>query len=596
MRKTRGAAAIVVVGMLCVACGRTDGKQPARQDGAVGTAGRTGSGTMTVATALEAAEPPVFVTRDREGGRLWALTKQFYQKRGDAPAWIENGKPRPHMDELIQVLQRTDRDGLDPTLYNASILTARRAEAGRGFLSMKGFDENEAANLDVWLTYLYLQYSSDLTNGVANLAHVDPKWQIKDKKIDAVAHLKKALEQNAVARSLDELTPRHAQYTALKDAFAKYREIEQRGGWPTVPVQMKLKPGQQHGAVPLLAKRLVLTGDYTGTPNEQDTTYGPELQEAVKRFQRRHGLEPDGGISAATAAQLNVPVAQRIRQISLNLERWRWLPADLGERHVLVNIPEYRLEVWDRGKVPVSMRVVVGKKNTPTPIFNDDMTHIVFSPYWNVPPDIVKNETIPQALRDPASLQRMNMEVLDKGGNVVDPSSIDVTNAAEYRFRQRPGSSNALGFVKFMFPNQFNVYLHDTPADSLFARAARSFSHGCVRLEQPEQLAQYVLADQPEWTPERIREAMHSGQEKTVKLTGPLPVYLGYWTARVSADGILQFRDDLYGVDARQLSLLGSALDKLKTRAVAAGAAAQAQAVGSDAKRSAQNSAVKKGG
>jgi L,D-transpeptidase YcbB len=574
MTNTRSAA-IVLAGMLCAACGRSDGKQPATHDGTVGTAGRAPAGSMTVATALRATEPPVFVSRNREGERLWALTKQFYQKRGDASAWIEGRKPRPQMDELIQVLQRTDREGLDPALYNASVLTARRAEAGQGFLSMKGFNEAEAGNLDVWLTYLYLQYSSDLTNGVANLAHLDPKWQIRDKKTDSLAQLEQALEQNQVARSLDGLTPRHAQYTGLRDAFAKYREIEQRGGWPALPAQMKLKPGQRDAAVPLLARRLAVTGDYTGTPNDQDTTYGPELQEGVKRFQRRHGLEPDGAVSAATIAQLNVPVGRRIQQISLNLERWRWLPAELGERHVLVNIPEYRLEVWDRGKVPVSMRVVVGKKDTPTPIFNDDMTHVVFSPYWNVPPDIVKNETIPQALRDPASLERMNMEVLDKSGNPVDPSSIDVDNAGAYRFRQRPGSSNALGFVKFMFPNQFNVYLHDTPSDSLFARAVRSFSHGCVRLEQPEQLAQYVLADQPDWTAERIREAMHSGQEKTVKLNGALPVYLGYWTARVSADGILQFRDDLYGVDARQLSLLGAALDKLKSRAAAAGVEAE---------------------
>jgi murein L,D-transpeptidase YcbB/YkuD len=424
---------------------------------------------------------------------------------------------------------------------------------------------------------------------------MDPKWQIRDKKADSLALLEQALEQNSVARSLDGLTPRHAQYTALREAFAKYRDIEQKGGWPEVPAQMKLKPGQQHAAIPVLARRLAVTGDYTGTPNDQDTTYGPELQEAVKRFQRRHGLEPDGAISAATIARLNVPVSRRIQQISLNLERWRWLPADLGQRHVLVNIPEYRLEVWDQGKVPLSMRVVVGKKDTPTPIFADDMTHIVFSPYWNIPTEIAKNETVPRALRDPAFLQRSNMEVLDKTGNVVDPASIDVENVGAYRIRQRPGSSNALGFVKFMFPNQFNVYLHDTPTDSLFARAVRSFSHGCVRLEQPEQLAQYVLADQPEWTPERIREAMHSGQEKTVKLTGPLPVFLGYWTARISADGILQFRDDLYGVDARQLSLLGTALDKLKTRAAAAGAAAQAQAPSRGTKDAAAPPAKKRG-
>jgi murein L,D-transpeptidase YcbB/YkuD len=373
------------------------------------------------------------------------------------------------------------------------------------------------------------------------------------------------------------MTPRHVQYTALRDALAKYRELEQHGGWPLLPVQLKLKPGQQHAAVPLLARRLAVTGDYTGPPREQETVYGADLQEAVKRFQRRHGLEPDGVLSAATVAQMNVPVAQRVQQLALNLERWRWLPVDLGERYILVNVPEYRLEVWDHGQVPLSMRVVVGKKDTPTPIFNDDMTHVVFAPYWNVPPDIVKNETVPQALRDPAFLARTNMEVLDNIGNPVDPASIDSANIGEYRFRQRPGASNSLGLVKFMVPNQFNVYLHDTPADSLFARATRSFSHGCVRVEQPDKLAQYVLADQPSWTVERINDAMHGGQEKTVKLSRPLPVYLGYWTARISADGILQFRNDLYGVDARQSAMLSQALARLKTTAAAAGAAAEAQ-------------------
>jgi murein L,D-transpeptidase YcbB/YkuD len=562
-------SAIVVAGLLCVACGG----HPSREAGTAGTSGRT-KGGITVKTD---GEPPVFVSRDREGERLWALTKQFYQKRGDAPAWIDGGKPRPQMDELIQVLQRTDREGLDPALYNASVLSSRRVEAGRGFLSKKGFDAREVPDLDVWLTFIYLQYATDLSAGLANLSHADPTWKLTDKKTDTLERLEQALERNQVARSLDELTPRHAQYTGLRDAFAKYRDIAKSGGWPMVPADLKIKPGERHAAVPSLTRRLAVTGDYQGTPNEQDRTYGPELQEAVKRFQRRHGLEPDGVISATTVAQLNVPVAARIQQIALNLERWRWLPADLGERHILVNIPEYRLEVWDHGQVPLSMRVVVGKKDTPTPIFNDQMTHLVFSPYWNVPSDIVKNETVPHALRDPGFLEKTNMEVLDASGNTVDPATIDMEKVSEYRFRQRPGSSNSLGLVKFMFPNQFNVYLHDTPADSLFARATRSFSHGCVRLEQPDKLAQYVLADQPSWTAERIDQAMHAGQETTVKLSGALPVYLGYWTARVSADGILQFRTDLYGIDGRQSALLSATLDKLKARAAAAGAAAQAR-------------------
>ena len=561
---TRGLAAVITLAALMFAACDKSEKQPAGQSGAVGTSGRESG--MSVAATLDGETPP-FVVRDDEGQRLWKLTRQFYQKRGNSPAWIEGRKPRPQMDELIGVLQAGDREGLDPALYNVQLLAARRQEAGRGFLSMKGFNEAEAANLDVWLTYLYLRYASDLTNGISNLSHADKSWRLRDKKTDPQPMLEQALEQNRVAKSLEELVPAHRQYTGLRDALAKYREIAQKGGWPAVPSAIKLKPGQTHDAVPAIAKRLAVTGDFTATVNDQDKTYGPELQEAVKRFQRRHGLEPDAVIGAAVIAQMNVPVDARIRQIGLNLERWRWLPKDLGERHLLVNIPEYRLEIWERGQVPLSMRVVVGKKDTPTPIFADDMTHIVFAPYWNVPAEIAKNETVPSALRDPAFLQRTNMEVLDKGGNPVDPSSIDLSDVSSYRFRQRPGASNSLGLVKFMFPNSFNVYLHDTPADSLFARATRSFSHGCVRVEQPVQLAQYVLADQPEWTPEKIDAAMHAGVEKHVKLSKPLPVYLGYWTARVSADGILQFRDDLYGIDGRQMTLLTGVLDALKTRA-----------------------------
>jgi murein L,D-transpeptidase YcbB/YkuD len=216
------------------------------------------------------------------------------------------------------------------------------------------------------------------------------------------------------------------------------------------------------------------------------------------------------------------------------------------------------------------MNVVVGKKDTPTPIFSDQMTYVVFAPYWNVPPDIVEKETLPSAMSDPAFLQRTNMEVVDKSGNVVDPSTIDLSDPAAYRFRQRPGTSNSLGLVKFMFPNQFNVYLHDTPMDSLFARATRSFSHGCVRVEQPEALARYVLRDQPAWTAERIQQAMQGDEETTVKLKSALPVYLGYWTARASSDGLIQFRRDVYGVDGRLASLLADRLQKLKARANAA--------------------------
>jgi murein L,D-transpeptidase YcbB/YkuD len=576
MRRIRHIVAIATACVLCAACGRLGystaevSSADVRDARAVGTAGRGGDHQDSVAAIVGAREAPAFVGHDKDSARLWALTRQFYQKRDDRFAWIDGRHPRPQMDDLIRVLQHVDRDGLDPALYDAATLAERRKEAGRGFLTAKGFDPEKAATLDVWLTYLYLEYASDIVSGVGGLAHADPNWQIKPARVDPVALLDAAIERNRIAQSLEDLLPRDPQYVSLRDMLAKYRETAKRGGWPPVPARLKLKPGQQSAAVPAIAKRLAVTRDYTGGIDQRATMYGPELQEAVRRFQRRHGLEPDGAIGPAVVEEMNVPVAARIAQIALNLERLRWLPRDLGDRHILVNIPEYRLEVWDHGEVPLAMKVVVGKKDTPTPIFDDQMTHVVFAPYWNVPTDIVQKETLPHVMRDPTFLAKTNMEVLDKTGRVIDPSSVDLSNPDAYRFRQRPGASNSLGSVKFMFPNQFNVYLHDTPADSLFARATRSFSHGCVRIERPEDLAVYVLGDQPEWTRERIEAAMHGGEEKAVKLREPLPVFLGYWTARVSPDGLAQFRRDIYGIDRRQTALLAAMLEKIKARTAAA--------------------------
>jgi murein L,D-transpeptidase YcbB/YkuD len=218
------------------------------------------------------------------------------------------------------------------------------------------------------------------------------------------------------------------------------------------------------------------------------------------------------------------------------------------------------------------MRVVVGKPDTPTPVFNEEMTYLVFAPYWNVPPDIAEKETLPRALKDPGFLERSNMEVVDRSGKPVSPSAADLAHPGKYRLRQRPGTSNSLGLVKFMFPNPYNVYLHDTPADSLFARANRSFSHGCVRLEEPAKLAEYVLRDQPEWTPERIDEAMHASAETTVKLKSRLPVYIGYWTARPAPDGTVQFPKDVYGLDAPLMTLLAQRQQRPRSDVTAAAA------------------------
>lgn len=577
MAKTRVAtlALLTSLAVTAAACGRLH----------VGGSSKGREMDVALRATLRQAKAPSFVTADQEGRRLWKQTQEFYASREFKPAWIENAAPRPQMDDLIGALSSASTEGLDPELYSVGLLKQRREEASKGFLTSKGFDPREAGMLDVWLTYLYMKYASDLADGLSDLAHADPAWQIKTEKFDPRAQLDSALEHNNVSASLQELAPVAPEYQALRKVLADYRDRATKGGWPAVPASLKLKPGQRSPAVPLVARRLAASGDFGGQvpPDGQPAAYDKGLQEAVKKFQRRHGLADDGVVSAAVVSEMNVPIDRRIRQIELNMERWRWLPRDLGERHIFVNIPDMRLDVWDHDRVPLSMRVVVGKKDTPTPIFNDTMTYLVFSPYWNVPPDIANKETLPAVMSDPGFLERTNMEVVDKSGNLVDPASIDLTKPEDYRFRQRPGADNSLGLVKFMFPNQYNVYLHDTPADSLFARASRSFSHGCVRVEQPEKLAEYVLGDQPDWTDDKITEAMHAGEEKTVKLKQPLPVYIAYLTARVTPDGAVQFRKDVYDVDGSQTARLAQRLERLRKAAIAAAKVAALSRGGSPA-------------
>ena len=561
--KTKLSIAVAILITTIVACGRIqiDSENQRQMDVAL--------------RGVISGRMPEYATKDPEGAKLWKQTQSFYNRREFRPAWVENAKPRPQVETLVASLREAETEGLDPSLYNVAMIEARHAEASKGFLTDKGFDPREAGALDVWYTYLYMKYASDLADGLSNLSRADKSWKITSEKFDPLQHLEKALSENRIAESLRELTPQGPEYARLRTVLADYKARKAQGGWRSLPGNLTLKPGQRSPHVSTLAKRLAATGDFRGTvPAEgQHALYEGALVEAVKVFQRRHGLADDGAITAAVVAEMNVPVDDRIAQIEMNMERWRWLPRELGSRYILVNIPEMRLDVYEGDTSTLTMRTVVGKEDTPTPIFNDQMTHIVFSPYWNVPPSIAQEETLPSVMSDPGFLARNNMELVDASGNRVDPASVDLNNPEAYRFRQRPGADNSLGLVKFMFPNQFNVYLHDTPADSLFGRAARSYSHGCVRLEQPLALAQYVLKDQPDWDAARIEAAMHAGEEKHVKLKSPIPVYLGYWTARVRPDGTVQFRHDVYGTDRRQTALLADRLERLRRTSEAAAVA-----------------------
>jgi murein L,D-transpeptidase YcbB/YkuD len=326
-------------------------------------------------------------------------------------------------------------------------------------------------------------------------------------------------------------------YKGLKDQLGKYLTIAKNGGWPQLnTVKKPLKKGTTSPDIALIKKRLMISGDLSG--NDTSQVFNDTLVMAVKNFQARHGFSETGSISDSLIKEMNVPVTKRLEQLLMNMDRMRWLANNPSGNLIVVNIPEFVLHVYEGKQKAFDIDVVVGKEGHNTMMFNGDLNQVVFSPYWNVPPSIVAKEILPAIEKNPNYIAKENMEITgnDDGLPVV---------------RQKPGASNALGKVKFLFPNSFNIYFHDTPAKSLFEKDKRAYSHGCIRLKEPEKFANYVLRNQPEWTPEKISEAMNSGEEKYVKVKDPIPVVITYYTAWVDENGRLNFREDIYGHDAR---------------------------------------------
>jgi L,D-transpeptidase YcbB len=464
----------------------------------------------------------------------------FYDRRQYAPAWIGDKGVRPDADELIAALADAPADGLDPERYRLADLRQRLAQAKSAPVS------GDLAEIDLRLTDAFLRFAADLYNGAVNpdLIYSDCRYNLPE--TDLAAALESAVTGGHVRQSLAELPPPHAGYKALKAALAQYRALAARGGWPAVPEGPSLKPGDRGERVAAVRARLEASGELApnASPAEARDLFDAPLQAALVKFQDQHGLDPDGKIGKGTLAALNVPAGQRVRQIEINLDRWRWLPRDLGERYIMVNIGGFHLDVVDGGQTVLAMKIVGGKPTTRTPMFTGRMIQIVLNPYWNVPASIARKEVLPKIAREPGYQASEGFEILHT------KSGVEV--------RQRPGPKNALGKIKFLFPNRFNVYLHDTPARSLFSRTVRGFSHGCMRIEKPLELAEYLLKDSPLWTPEKITETIDSGKETWINIPKPLPVHIVYWTAWVDDAGTLQLRDDLYGRDKPLLQILGT--------------------------------------
>lgn len=474
----------------------------------------------------------------QDGGLLWLAA---------------SGLPRPIAREALALLLDCATEGLNPGDYAATVLDSLATVFERG-----GRDPTMAARFDLGVSLATLRYLRHLHSGRIDPRQAGFRFDPPADPHDFGSILATALATGGIREVAEELRPQIPQYRQLREALARYRSLAAFDSGDSLRLSLPLRPGDSVPGLASLAGRLRATGDLAN--GEADTSvYSGALEAAVRRFQARHGLAADGVVGRETAAELNVPIAWRVRQLVLAQERLRWVPDLSAGPFVLVNIPMFELLAFDSlgaGAPAFRTGVIVGRAlGTQTPVLLESMRYLIFQPYWNVPASILRNEILPALRRNPDYLRRHDMEIVQGPGDDALPLAQTPENLArleggQLRLRQRPGPRNALGRIKFIFPNDANVYLHDTPAQELFSRARRDFSHGCVRVEDPVGLAQYVLRGLPEWTPETIREAMTRGpRSRRVNLPRPIPVVLFYTTAAVETDGRIRFAPDIYGHD-----------------------------------------------
>jgi murein L,D-transpeptidase YcbB/YkuD len=490
-----------------------------------------------------------------------SVLERFYRERDYRPLWVLETSAGPRAEELVQLLVAADLDGLEPDDYRASQVAAMLGAEGPAPL----------AQLEVLLSLGLVRYAADLGQGRTTPNVADPELFVFREEVTKEQVLAAAATATDLAAFVDGYRPQTVRYDRQKVALAEYRALALQGGWQAIPEGETLKPGMTDPRVGMLRKRLRLVGDLKpaddlaergGDPN----LYDAQMEPAVKWMQYRHGLVEDAAVGNKTLAALNVPIEQRIEQMILNLERRRWMTDDLGQRHIFVNLADQLLKLVDEPRTLLDMPVVIGKPYTRTPIFSHTMTYVEINPFWNVPPSIARNELLPKIRQDAGYLSKNNYVLFSDwsaGAKVLDPHGVDWSQVSAasfpYKIRQDSGDGNALGRVKFMFPNRFNIYLHDTPAKSLFSRSERTFSHGCIRVQDPPLLAEVVLQATEGWSRERIDFAIASGERTIVTLKQPLPVHIAYLTNWVNKDGSVHFRSDVYHRDAALAqALLGS--------------------------------------
>ena len=474
----------------------------------------------------------------------------LYRDNGFQPFWIENGRPGRHGEDIRDVLRDAGKHGLDPSRY-----LSRNID-----VFWDSSDAVDLVRLDILLSLGMTRYVANQRAGRVEPRLLEPELfaAAGDVKVDWHALFAAAVNSADMKEFLEGQQPRFPQYQLLKEKLAEYRSIAAAGGWPVVPADQVLKPGMNDPGIALLRQRLIITGDLDDE-NLESNDFDLQLTEAVKHFQHRHNLAADGIVGKQTFAAMNVDVHERIRQLILNMERYRWLKHTDDERSVVVNIAGFELFAGRLGKIEISMPVIVGKTYNKTPVFNGTIRYVDFNPYWNVPPSIARAEILPKLQEDPLYLKKNNMRIFkgwEPGAPELDGADINWRDVSKqqmnrYFIRQEPGPDNALGALKIMFPNRYDVYLHDTPSRNLFSQKQRALSHGCIRMARPAEMAAWVLGGTDSgWSEERVNEIIATQKQTVVVLKQPIPICIIYRTAFMNPeDTSLYFYSDVYGRD-----------------------------------------------
>ncbi len=472
----------------------------------------------------------------------------LYSQREFLPVWIDGWQLKPEVQTLLENLRNAGSHGLcsnDYLLAELGGLIRLQRDFARQNLPLS--PENRAI-LDLFLSQSFLTFATHMVEGQVDpaLAHVD--WRVRRRKADLIKLLEYAIANHRMPQVLEGLVPPHEGYRQLINTLSKYQGIAANGGWPEIPSGSTIRLGDIDDRVPLLRSLLLKTGDLEQITS-QNHVYDFVTREAVRIFQTRHGLVDDGVIGPKTFKTLNVSVEERIHQIELNLERWRWMPKSFGKRYIKVNVAGFHLEVIENGEIVMQMPVIVGTQYRKTPVFSARMTYLEFAPYWTVPATILREDKLPKIKRNPDYLTEKHFRIVSRKDRkvVIDPLKINWATVKAANFpgllRMDPGPWNPLGRVKFMFPNRFNVYLHDTNQANLFDSNVRPFSSGCIRVKRPHDLATYLLGK--DFSQERLRQLLAGTVPEQVSIK-PLPVHIQYWTAWVDREGLVQFRPDVY--------------------------------------------------